>query len=217
MAVQVSNQAQELLERIWLETEEKGREEVELDRLGISPEDGTLEELIRLGLVNVSEGVLKLTPQGYEEAKSAIRRHRLAERLLVDVLETGYQLLEERACKFEHLLFEGIDEKICTLLGHPKVCPHGNPIPPGRCCLEAKEGERVVAPLSDLKPGDKGKIAYLQASSSKELQKLMAMGVLPGAPIELKRRFPSYVFKVGYTEYAVDKRVADQIYVRITD
>jgi len=136
--------------------------------------------------------------------------------LLYDVLETGSQILEEGACKFEHLLYEGIDESICTLLGHPRFCPHGKPIPPGECCLRAREtGERVVSALTDLKPGQKGKIAYLQAKNSKELQKLMAMGILPGTPIELRRRFPSYIFRVGYTEYAVDRETADQIYVRL--
>ena len=214
--MEISNQAQEILEEIWTEEEEKGSKAVTPDQIGISPEDEALKELIDKGILVLRDGSLSLTPKGYEEARNAIRRHRLAERLLYDVLETGSQILEDRACKFEHLLYEGIDENICTLLGHPKFCPHGKPIPPGECCLRAKEtGERVVSALSELKPGQKGRIAYLQARNSKELQKLMAMGVLPGTPIELRRRFPSYIFKVGYTEYAVDRETADQIYVRL--
>ncbi len=214
--MEISNQAQEILEKIWIEVEERGNETVTPDQIGISPDDGAIKELIDKEMLALRDDRLTLTPRGHEEARNAIRRHRLAERLLYDVLETGSQILEDRACKFEHLLYEGIDESICTLLGHPKFCPHGKPIPPGECCLRAREtGERVVSALTDLKPGQKGKIAYLQARNSRELQKLMAMGILPGTPIELRRRFPSYIFKVGYTEYAVDRETADQIYVRL--
>ncbi|MCD6505442.1 metal-dependent transcriptional regulator [Candidatus Poribacteria bacterium] len=213
--MKISNQAQEILEEIWTE-EEEGNKTITPDHIGVPPDDEAIKELIDKGILILKDGKLVLTPKGREEARNAIRRHRLAERLLYDVLETGSQILEDRACRFEHLLYEGIDESICTLLGHPRFCPHGKPIPPGECCLRAREtGERVVSALTDLKPGQKGKIAYLQAKNSKELQKLMAMGILPGTPIELRRRFPSYIFRVGYTEYAVDRETADQIYVRL--
>ena len=62
-----------------------------------------------------------------------------------------------------------------------------------------------------------GKVAYVYASESGQLQKLMAMGILPGAPITLIQSFPSYVFKVGETQFAVDKEIADSIYVRLVE
>ncbi len=74
---------------------------------------------------------------------------------------------------------------------------------------------RLVAALADLNPGQGGKIAYVQSRQSQEIQKLMSIGILPGTPIHLIRRFPSYVFEVGNTQYAVDKDIANEIYVRL--
>jgi len=163
------------------------------------------------------DGKLELTPHGREEATLIIRRHRLAERLLVDVLDVGGKLVHDTACRFEHFLRADVEEKICTLLGHPKVCPHGKPIPPGTCCRRATtEVTRVVSPLSDLAAGEGGHIAYLHCTDSQKLNKLMAMGVLPGQPIQLTRRFPSYIFQVGNTQYAVDRGIAEAIYVRLS-
>jgi len=184
--------------------------------LGLDKQTPELNELVDLKLSSISGDLLKFTPQGRKEAEGAIRRHRLAERLLNDVLETKHNVLEENACKFEHLIYEGIDENICTLLGHPKVCPHGRPIPPGECCRRGKEiGEPIVATLADLNPGQRGRIAYILSHQSPEVQKLIAIGILPGTPIHLIQRYPSYVFEVGNTQYAVDKNIAIGIYVRL--
>jgi DtxR family Mn-dependent transcriptional regulator len=157
-----------------------------------------------------------LTEAGRPEAISVVRRHRLAERLLNDVLGAREGLLHEKACRFEHLLDRGLDDSVCTLLGHPKVCPHSKPIPPGKCCLEEQyEARRLVSPLSELEPGSRGKVAYVYAPEGGRLQKLLAMGVLPGAPIRLVQKFPSYVFEAGHSQFAVDEQIADAIYVRL--
>jgi hypothetical protein len=64
-----------------------------------------------------------------------IRRHRLAERLFMDVLSIRDEgEIESSACKFEHILSPEVTDRICTLLGHPLACPHGSPIPQGDCC-----------------------------------------------------------------------------------
>jgi DtxR family Mn-dependent transcriptional regulator len=126
--------------------------------------------------------------------------------------------MHEKACKFEHLLDRGLDESICTLLGHPKICPHGKPIPPGPCCLEKEAAPaKVVSPLSQLSPGQSGRVAYIYALETNKLQKLMAMGILPGAPLKLLQDFPSYVFTAGETQFAVDKEIAEAIYVRLVE
>jgi DtxR family Mn-dependent transcriptional regulator len=75
--------------------------------------------------------------------------------------------------------------------------------------------ERLIAPLIELQPNQRGHIAYIQLNDPKRLQKLMAMGVLPGVPITLLRRFPSFVFEAGYSQFAVDKEIAADIYVRL--
>lgn len=215
--MELSEISQDILEKLWTALEEEQRDSISIDDLGLNGQTSKLSELIARKLVLTSGDLLELTAEGHREAENAIRRHRLAERLLNDVLATKNHLLEENACRFEHLLYEGIDDSICTLLGHPKVCPHGKPIPPGECCYQEKEvgSTRLVAALADLNPGQGGKIAYVQSRQSQEIQKLMSIGILPGTPIHLIRRFPSYVFEVGNTQYAVDKDIANEIYVRL--
>lgn len=215
--MELSEISQEILEKLWTALEEEKRDSISISKLELDDQTSGLSELIDRRLVLVSEDLLKLTSEGHKEAENAIRRHRLAERLLNDILATKHESLEESACKFEHLLHEGMDTSICILLGHPKVCPHGLPIPPGECCQRGDEMDSspLVAALSDLSPGQKGRISYIQSRRSEEIQKLMAIGILPGTSIGLIRRYPSYVFQVGNTQYAVDKNIANEIYVRL--
>jgi DtxR family Mn-dependent transcriptional regulator len=88
---------------------------------------------------------VRLKEKVKKEGEKIVRRHRLAERLLVDVLAMKKGLIHEVGCKFEHLILKEVEENVCTLLGHPKLCPHGKPIPRGRCCEKsAKEVSRAL-------------------------------------------------------------------------
>ena len=206
--MKISDRAQELLESMWNITQE-GMSEMENDPADIA-------ELVRLGFVTIEKDQPELTPQGQQEAALAIRRHRLAERLLSDVLITEEAALDERACGLEPALFDGIDESICTLLGHPQFCPHGKPIPPGVCCRQARTSlAPLIAPMKELKRGQRGRIAYLHLQRPAHLNKLMAMGVLPGAEIRMKETYPAFVFEAGYSQFAVDEQIAGDIFVRL--
>jgi DtxR family Mn-dependent transcriptional regulator len=213
--MELEEKAEELLETIWIGTREQDRDSMPRQEVPADIEKA-VDELVTAGYVAITDGKLSLTASGEPIARNVIRRHRLAERLLVDVLDTGDNLMHEKACKFEHLLDRGLDDSICSLLGHPRICPHGKPIPPGRCCQHNQaEIPKVVSSLSRLNPGQSGKVAYVYAPQMGELQKLIAMGMMPGAPIKLLQSFPSYVFQVGQTKFAVDKEIADSIYVRL--
>ena len=213
--MELKEQAEEILETLWILTEERKETSISLDDLGVTEKE-PIEQLLRAGYISLTDGRVTLTDKGRPEATNIVRRHRLAERLLTDILGTRDTLIHEKACKFEHLLDRGLDDSICSLLGHPKICPHGKPIPPGRCCQqEQTQAQRLVSPLSQLAQGQKGKVAYIHAPELSKLQKLMAMGILPGAPISLIQSFPSYVFQVRQTQFAVDKEIADAIYVRL--
>lgn len=215
--MELEEKAEEVLEMLWIGTEEAKKEHLSLDALATT-EKQALGQLLAAGYISVSSDGVRLTDKGYPEAANVVRRHRLAERLLVDILGSGDRFMDEKACKFEHLLDRGLDENICSLLGHPKICPHGKLIPPGRCCQEEQgKAQKVVASLSQLVQGQKGRVAYIYAPKSSQLQKLMAMGILPGAPINLIQSFPSYVFQVGQTQFAVDREIADAIYVRLVE
>lgn len=182
--------------------------------LDVAEAGDALTEAVDAGLVTLDGDEHHLTPEGQIAGRSVVRRHRLAERLLTDVLSAGPENLHEDACGFEHVLRHELDEKVCTLLGHPRQCPHGRAIPEGDCCRKAYADQiQEVAPLSDGRPGTEGTVAYLATRDNREVQKLMAMGVLPGSAIQLIRRFPSYVFQVGYSQFTVDRPLAELIYV----
>jgi DtxR family transcriptional regulator, Mn-dependent transcriptional regulator len=210
--MKLSENAQELLGRLWSAVEEETKPGLALN--GTMPEGAG--ELVQMALAERQDGQLRLTSVGRTEAAQAVRRRRLAERLLMDVLTTEETLLDEQACRLERTLFDGLDDNICTLLGHPRFCPHGKPIPEGECCRQKRASiDRLIAPLSALQPGQGGHIAYIQMNNPGHLQKLMAMGVLPGVPLTLLRRFPSFVFEAGYSKFAVDEEIATDIYVRL--
>jgi DtxR family Mn-dependent transcriptional regulator len=213
--MRVSAKAEEILESLWIATEEQGSPAADLAALGIEADDQGLAELLGLSYVEVQSGRIRLRHEGRDEARMTVRRHRLAERLMMDILDIQGAPGDDRACEFEHLLHHGVDTKICTLLNHPATCPHGKPIPPGTCCEQARAaGEVGVVALTELKPGDPGEIAYLAASDVRKMQKLMSMGVLPGTAVILLRTYPSYIFKVGQSEFAVDEELAREIFVR---
>jgi DtxR family Mn-dependent transcriptional regulator len=156
-----------------------------------------------------------LTGVGLAAARDVVRRHRLAERLLTDVLDVSPDQMEQDACVFEHVLRPGLDEKVCILLGHPPRCPHGKEIPQGECCRRAgKDPIAEVGPLSAGQVRGEGSVVYLSTRDEREIQKLMALGILPGVRIRLLRRFPSFVFQVGYSQFTVDRQLAQKIHVR---
>jgi DtxR family Mn-dependent transcriptional regulator len=213
--MKLSDKAEEILEAMWLAIEEEGKGFVEIEAMTVPTDDPALKELTLLALVEIKEGRIYYRPEGREEGRITIRRHRLAERLMMDVLNIRGENAEFKACQFEHLLSEGVDTKICTMLNHPTTCPHGKPIPSGDCCDAARStGDLGVVPLTELKSGEAGEIAYLQSNDDTKMRKLMALGVLPGNRIELIQTFPSYIFRVGFSEFAIDTAMAREIIVR---
>ena len=209
----LSERAEEILETLWIGTTEEKRDSLSL---GLAEREDAVSELLNSGLIDVSNQKVRLKEKGKKEGERIVRRHRLAERLLVDVLDMKKGLIHEVGCKFEHILLKEVEENVCTLLGHPKMCPHGKPIPPGRCCEKsAREVARAVSLLKDLEVKDRGTIAYLAINDLERLNKLMAVGALPGISVTMIQKFPSYVFKIGQSQFAIDKEMAEGIYIRL--
>ncbi len=133
-----------LLEQIWICGEEgKAAQVSSLHATGsagslplVSDEPATkiLGRMTELHLVQLQNGEAQLTTAGTQRARDVVRRHRLAERLFKDTFSIDESEVHTQACKFEHIISPELDQRICTFLGHPKTCPHGNPIPPGDCC-----------------------------------------------------------------------------------
>lgn len=125
---------EQYLETIW-ELEESGISPIRariVERLGVSAPavSETVARLEREGYLTLDSGkVMQLTESGRSYALSMVRRHRLAERLLVDILHVPWHQVHEEACRLEHAISESLEQHLVALLGDPGCCPHGNPIP----------------------------------------------------------------------------------------
>jgi DtxR family Mn-dependent transcriptional regulator len=157
-------------------------------------------------------GGWRLSARGEAEARALLRRHRLAERLLSDILELPEEEFEQSACRFEHYLTEQVTERICTLLGHPTTCPHGRTIPPGDCCrTRSRNVEPILERLSDLAPGDMARVVFLTPLAN-GAGRLGALGLTPGAPVRLLQKSPCLVVQCGETEIALDADLAREVF-----
>lgn len=210
-------QLAEVLEALWT-LEEKGQGTLD----DISREAATevtqelLEALRQQNLVNLEDGQrFKLAKAGRKLAERIIRRHRLAERLICDALGAHVDDSEDAACEFEHVLAEGITNSICTLLGHPRYCPHGKPIPEGECCRKAQEELRpILLSCDQLDVGESATISYLCMTEHARMLKLSSLGMTPGNRLKLLQKWPSCVLQCDETEIAIEEEVARNIYVR---
>ncbi|MEI8011533.1 MAG: metal-dependent transcriptional regulator [Candidatus Omnitrophota bacterium] len=155
---------------------------------------------------------IRLTDTGEARARQLIRAHRLAERLITDVLGGGD--LEQIACEFEHTVSLELVNGICTLLGHPKECPHGMPIPEGACCRLAQKAEfSFIIPLTDLKPGESARVAYINCRDDRQIHTLEGLCIRPGAMVKLHQDYPTHVIECEGSSIALDKAVVANISV----
>lgn len=206
----------ETLEAVWTSAEE-GFASTEHIAATAKTEvtEALLAECERAGYLTRRNGdQVRLTALGRQTAEEIIRRHRLAERLVVDVLGMTLEESEADACEFEHLLARGVTEAICTLLGHPRFCPHQRPIPAGACCQRAEsQTPSLVATVDRLEIGQTARIAYISAAHFSRLQKLSALGLTPGVEIKALQKYPSFVIQCDETQIALEREIARDIYV----
>jgi len=218
MNTRANHERDECLERLW-HRRELGIG-VGADAPGASAADGIGDTCIRAlsaeGLVDTGpDGQVRFSPEGERRARQLVRSHRLAERLVQDVLG---QPAETSACEFEHLLGTEVVDAICTLLGHPRECPHGNPIPTGPCCERAARlVPRQVRPLAELDIGSSGRIAWVYAKSDAELHALDSLQLRPGAMVTLHQRRPAYVVECEGAHLALDDALAQAVNVWAAD
>lgn len=216
----VSNQAEEYLEAIYrLEQKTGYARTMELARsLNVVPGSitNTIDNLEKKGLVihKPYKGV-KLTDNGRKIASNVLRRHRLAECLLTDILHIDWSQVHDPACKLEHALSPEILKPLEKVLGHPKRCPHGNLIPT-KCGGIFKE--ETVA-LSELDAKTAGVIIKITKEESEALQQLTQLHLIPGkrVAVENKNLSSGLAICVEGKHFTIDYDLAAIIQVKKTE
>jgi DtxR family Mn-dependent transcriptional regulator len=211
---------EEVLEELWTVQESGSAATVSvlLRTIHAGPDPGwagVIQELAEEGMVVLGAESVALTAAGAAVAREVVRRHRLAEVLLHQVLELPMAETESQACRVEHILSPQVTDAVCSFLGHPPVCPHGRPIPSGPCCSHLS---RRVAPLicrlADLESGEGGRVVLVMPRHRDRLEQLTDLGLMPGATVTLLQRRPSLVIEVDHTLLALEDEVAEGVYLR---
>jgi DtxR family Mn-dependent transcriptional regulator len=174
----------------------------------------TVERLEKEGMLRHEpyKGV-KLTDKGRKIALDVIRRHRLSERLLTDFIRVDWDKAHDAACKLEHGITDDVIKKLEKALGHPKTCPHGNPIPTACGGIVEEKSE----PLSTFDSKESGVIVKIKDETPEVLEYIAALGLLPGASIEIVERAPfdgPVTVKVGGANHALSLSMASIIWVK---
>ena len=212
--MKLERESEEHLERLW-HMKEAGQDALADFKLAMH--DDFREEIVDVlsaeGLVELLEDGRKitLTEHGETSARRLIRAHRLAERLLYDVLGAD---LESGACEFEHIIASEVVDSICILLGHPRECPHGMPIPKGACCeSSARTAVSPVVPLTALGIGQSARVAYVNCGTDRQLHQMDGLHIRPGAMVKLHQKYPVYVVECEGAYVALDPEITANICV----
>jgi DtxR family Mn-dependent transcriptional regulator len=153
-----------------------------------------------------------LTAEGQTQALRVIRRHRLWERFLADVLGIPWDRVHEEACQLEHATSSLVEEKLAQFLKEPETCPHGHPVAGADCCRE--EG----LPLSDLEPGQRAVILRVTENNADMLRYLAELELRPQAVIEVEEVAPfdgPLTLRIGECRWVIGRQVASQITVQM--
>lgn len=214
----ISEEAEEYLEAIYRLEEKMGRaktmELVRLLKVAPGSVTNTIEGLERRGLVlhEPYKGV-KLTEKGRKVALKVLRRHRLAERLLTDVLHLDWSKVHDMACRLEHAITKDMVKPLEKALGYPKTCPHGNPIPTASGGTIEEKSESLL----NLKPKESGLIVKITEEKHEMLQYLASLGLMPGTSVEIEEKGPfngPVMVKTRGASYALGHDVASVIWVK---
>jgi len=185
------------------------------ERLGLAPGTvtATVKRLADRGLVDHEpyHGV-ELTTAGRRLAIAAIRRHRIVERFLADMLGYAWNEADRLATNFEHELPQEVEDRLFVALDRPATCPHGFPIP-------APESADLpeMPPLYALEPGDTAVVAVPGSTDPEIVEFLGTLGLRPGVLVEVKEKHPfdgPLVLRVDGKDRTLGATVANQVFVQ---
>ncbi|MCW2501601.1 MAG: iron (metal) dependent repressor, DtxR family [Frankiales bacterium] len=186
-----------------------------VERLGVSAPavSETVKRLEREGYLTLDpDRVLHLTTSGREYATAVLRRHRLAELLLVDILKVPWAQVHEEACRLEHAISDNLEAHLVKLLGDPGMCPHGNPIPgsanlvdpgplqplasvpTGTPCVVRRIDEHLQTQLGHMRELEQGRLLPGQRLIVGETDDDMLVLDVDGVAVEIERVVASEVY-----------------------
>lgn len=183
----------------------------------------TVARMQRDGLLVVSDDRhLELTDRGRERATAVMRKHRLAERLLLDVIGLDWDAVHVEACRWEHVMSEQVEQRLVALLGHPQTSPYGNPIPG---LAELGEGEASEAFRAGVKPltapDVEGRTVVVRRlgeplqTDVPLLAKFHSAGLVPGVEVVAKSSGAGVEVTVGETVVDLTPAEAGHIFVAV--
>lgn len=170
------------------------------DRLGVKPPtvSQTLQRMARDGFVKFDNGDIILTKQGAEVAEASIRRHRIIERFMSDILNIEWAVAHREAERLQHAVSDLIEARMLAALGHPKTCPHGNPIPG----MQSTRLPDDAILLSQAAPNQRVEILRITEEGERDprlLDYLQKQGLIPGACIVVQE-VVDYTGVVSFTK-----------------
>jgi len=207
---------EEYLEAIH-ELEEEGTEVIQArlaERLAHSAP--SVSEMIRRlrteGYLEPAGKAVRLTAKGRSRAESVVRKHRLAERLLTDVIGLPWAKAHVEACRWEHVISDEVEERLVILLEHPTTCPHGNPIP------GSGAARQDLVPLSDSAPGDNVRLERVTELVEIDIDMLTYLSdheFTPGADARVRSKAPdgTLTLELAKGTIALGPALAAQLYV----
>ncbi len=166
------------------------------------------------GYIAIDGRSITLTTAGRSRAESVVRKHRLAERLLTDVIGLPWSRSHLEACRWEHVISDEVEERLVALLGNPTTCPHGNPIP------GTTPSSAAQVPLSQCAVGDKTHLTRVTERveiDTESLEYLDAANLRPGAQASITARAPdgTLTIDVDGESVALGASLTSQIYVTV--
>jgi DtxR family Mn-dependent transcriptional regulator len=166
------------------------------------------------GYLAVDHRVVVLTDKGRSQGESVIRKHRLAERLLTDVIGLAWEKAHIEAGRWEHVISDEVEGLLVQLLGNPSTCPHGNPIP------GAAVDPRQLSSLDRCRPGDRIRLERVTEQvelDAEALSYLATHGFTPGRNARVQSRAPDGTLVLLLSDstetIAVGPSMAGQLYV----
>jgi DtxR family Mn-dependent transcriptional regulator len=171
-----------------------------------------LDRLEADGLIERSARQITMTTSGSALARGVVRKHRLAERLLVDIIGLDWDKAHVEAGRWEHVISDDVEARLVVLLGNPTTCPHGNPIP------GAKGDRHAQRSLADAQPGEQIRLERVTESVEHDAASLSYLGdhgLTPGTTAVIRARAPdgTLTLAIGDATVALGPAICQRMFV----